>query len=48
MIVSVEEYRRTKDQQTGKALIELLQNSPLRDVTFDFEPTYAPVRDVEL
>ena len=48
VIVSVEEYRRAKGQRTGKALIELLQDSPLRDVTIDHEPTYAPVRDVEL
>jgi hypothetical protein len=48
VIVSVEEYRRAKGERTGQALVELFQDSPLRDVTFDHEPTYAPVRDVEL
>src|SRR5437667_3370903 len=48
VVVSVEEYRRVKGQRTGQALVQLLQDSPLRDVTIDHEPTYAPVRGVEL
>lgn len=48
VVVSVEEYRRVKGQRTGEALVEVLQNSPLRDITIDHEPTYAPVRAVEL
>jgi prevent-host-death family protein len=48
VIVSVEEYRRMKGQRTGHALVQLLQDSPLRDLTIDHEPTYAPVRGVEL
>jgi prevent-host-death family protein len=48
VIVSVEEYRRVKGQRTGQALVEVLQNSPLRDITIDHEPTYSPVRGVEL
>lgn len=48
VVVSVEEYRRVKGQRTGQALVEVLQNSPLRDITIDHEPTYAPVRGVEL
>ena len=48
VVVSVEEYRRLKGEPTGAALVELLHDSPLRDVTIDHEPTYAPVRGVEL
>jgi hypothetical protein len=48
VVVSVEEYRRVKGQRTGQALVQVLQDSPLRDITIDHEPTYAPVRGVEL
>jgi len=48
VVVSVEEYRRVKGQRMGQALVQVLQNSPLRDITIDHEPTYAPVRGVEL
>jgi len=48
VVVSVEEYRHMKEQRTGQALIDLLQDSPLRDITIDHEPTYAPVPDLEL
>src|SRR5437588_9592933 len=48
VVVSVEEYRRAKGQRTGRTLVQVLQDSPLRDVTIDHEPTYAPVRGVEL
>ena len=48
VVLSVEEYRRVKGERTGKTLVELLQDSPLREVTIDHEPTYAPVRGVEL
>jgi PHD/YefM family antitoxin component YafN of YafNO toxin-antitoxin module len=48
VVVSVAEYRRVKGQRTGQALVEVLQNSPLRDITIDHEPTYAPSRGVEL
>ncbi|MGZ5441121.1 MAG: type II toxin-antitoxin system prevent-host-death family antitoxin [Thermoanaerobaculia bacterium] len=41
VVVSVEEYRRAKGQRTGQALVELLQDSPLRDLTIDHEPTYS-------
>ena len=48
IVISVEEYRRANEERTGAALVELLQDSPLRDVTIDHEPTYAPVRGVDL
>jgi prevent-host-death family protein len=48
VIVSVEEYRRLKGERTGQALVELLRDSPLRDVSFDRERTRGSVRDIEL
>ena len=48
VVVSVEEYRRVKGERTGQALVQVLRDSPLRDITIDHEPTYAPVRGVEL
>ena len=48
IVVSVEEYRRVKGERTGAALVELLRDSPLRDVDFDREGTRAPVRKVKL
>ena len=48
VVVSVEEYRRVKGERTGQALAQVLRDSPLRDITIDHEPTYAPVRGVEL
>src|SRR3954454_4881079 len=48
VVVSVEEYRRIKGEPTGQVLIDLMQNSPLRDIEFDREGTRSPVRGVEL
>ena len=48
IVVSVEEYRRVKGERTGAALVELLRESPLRDVDFDREGTRAPIRKVKL
>jgi len=47
VVISLEDYRRLKGQGTGQALVQLLQHSPLRDITIDHEPTYAPVRGVD-
>lgn len=46
VIVSAEEFRRVKGQRTGQALVELLQESPLRDIKFDRLRTRDRVRDV--
>jgi hypothetical protein len=39
---------RTSTEHTGQALVEVLQDSPLRDIAIDHGPTYAPVRGVDL
>ena len=48
VIVSVEEHRRVKGQRTGQALVDLLQESPLREIRFDRRGTRSDVRGVEL
>lgn len=48
VVVSVEEYRRAKGQPTGAALVELLQDSPLRDVKIERVRSRGRVRNVEL
>lgn len=35
VVVSVEEYRRSKGQPTGQALVDLLQDSPLVEVDME-------------
>ena len=39
--------RLPEGEMTGQALIELLQQSPLRDLCIEFEGVRMPVRDVE-
>jgi len=48
VVVSAEEFRRLKGEQSGAALIAAMQASPDRDI--DIEPARAPmpVRDVAL
>ena len=48
VVVSVEEYRRVKGQPTGDALVRLLRESPLREITIERVRTRARVRSVEL
>lgn len=48
VVVSAEEFRRLKGEQTGEALIAAMQASPHREI--DIEPSRAamPVRGVDL
>jgi len=48
VVISAEEFRRLKGTATGKALVDVLQTSPLHEL--DIEPRRAPlpVRDVSL
>ena len=48
VVISVEEFRRLKGEPTGKALVDLMANSPLRDVDFERRSTKGKVRDFEL
>ncbi len=48
VIISAEEFRRLKGDQTGQALVDVMQASPHRDI--DIEPVRMPlpVRGVSL
>ncbi len=48
VVLSEEDYERLKGGRTGKALVELLANSPLREVELEHEAVRGPVRDVKL
>ena len=48
VVVAVEEYRRVKGERTGAALVEVLRDSPLRDIELDREGVRSPVRKVKL
>ena len=48
VVVSVAEYRRVKGQPSGQALVKLLHDSPLRDITIERMRSRGRVRDVEL
>jgi prevent-host-death family protein len=48
VVVSVEEYRRVKGQPTGQALVEVLHDSPLGDISMNRPETRSRIRDVEL
>ena len=48
VVVSVEEYRRVKGQPSGEALVKLLRDSPLRDISIERSRTRGRVRGVKL
>jgi prevent-host-death family protein len=48
VVVSVEEYRRVKGQPSGQALVRLLHDSPLRDITIVRTRTRGRVRGIDL
>ncbi|HKR62880.1 MAG TPA: type II toxin-antitoxin system prevent-host-death family antitoxin [Thermoanaerobaculia bacterium] len=48
VVVSVEEYRRVKGQPSGQALVDLLRDSPLADLTIERVRTRSRVRRVDL
>ena len=46
--MSVEDYRRSQGQATGRALVDLLQKSPLGEIEIVRTRTPARVRRVKL
>jgi antitoxin Phd len=48
IVISTEEYARLKGQQSGRALVELLRNSPLKEIEIEHQGVRAPVRDVKI
>jgi len=48
VVISAEEFRRLKGDQTGEMLIAVLQDSPDRDVEIEPRREPMPVRDIAL
>jgi len=48
VVVSVEDYRRVKGERSGRALVALMHDSPLRDLKIERRRTRAQVRGVDL
>ncbi|RWI20487.1 MAG: type II toxin-antitoxin system Phd/YefM family antitoxin [Mesorhizobium sp.] len=48
VVISVEEFRRLKGDQTGEALIAAMQASPYRDIDIAPRRNVLPVREVFL
>lgn len=48
VVLSEEDYRRLKGARSGRELVELLADSPLREMELEHEPVRGPVRDVKL
>jgi prevent-host-death family protein len=48
VVLSAEEFRRLKGEQTGAALIEAIQSSPYRDLDIEPGRVAMSVRDVDL
>jgi prevent-host-death family protein len=48
VVISVEDFRRLRGKLTGRALVDLMRKSPLRDVELEPERLRLPIRDVSL
>jgi len=48
VVISAEEFHRLKGDRSGQLLVELLRDSPLRDVDIESPAVRSPVRDVKL
>ena len=49
VVISEEDFKRLEENtKTGHVLVEVLANSPLKEVDFDLPSVKAPVRDVDL
>ncbi len=48
VVLSEQDYNRLKSERTGQELVELLGNSPLKDVLCEREHIEGPVREVDL
>ena len=46
VVITAEEFRRLKGEQTGAALVEAMQASPYPEIDLAPERTVLPVRDV--
>lgn len=48
VVISTEEYARLKLRKTGETVVQLFEDSPLRDVELGRPEEHSPIRDVDL
>ena len=48
VVVSEAEFRRLKGEPTGKLLVDLMANSPLKDIDLDRRSVKVKGRDIDL
>jgi prevent-host-death family protein len=48
VVISAQEFHELKNQLTGRALVDLMRDSPLGDAGIEHEGLRLPVRDVIL
>jgi prevent-host-death family protein len=48
VVIAAEEFHRLRGSMTGRALVEAMQASPLRDIDIEPKRGKMPVRDVSL
>jgi len=48
VVISADEFHRLKGDRSGRLLVDLLRDSPLRDVTIESARVRSPVRDLKL
>ena len=48
VVLAADDYHRLKGDRSGQLLVDLLRDSPLRDVTIEAKGVRSPVRDVKL
>ena len=48
VVISEADFRRLKGKRSGRSLVDLLANSPLKDIEIDQSRIEGPVRDIDL
>jgi prevent-host-death family protein len=48
VVISAREFRKLRGEHTGQALVELMRDSPLREIDIEPPRSRMPVRDVNL
>lgn len=48
VVIAAEEFRRLKGEPTGSALVDVMRDSPHRDIDLSVPREAAPVRDITL
>jgi hypothetical protein len=48
VVLAADDYHRLKGDRSGRLLVDLLRDSPLRDVAIEPAGVRSPIRDVKL